>query len=136
MPYKRVIDCSEVHLFEDPANGTNHIAIKAPEDLDAIGTIVLRPATAEVIETPYVVTAGDRAILVDDDAAGGPVVIELPPAADNDGRELVVKKIGATGNVTVTPDGADTIDNEPEQIIIFQFDAMQLHCDGAGWFII
>ena len=135
MPYQRIIDCSEVHLFEDPANGTNHIAIKAPESLSETGCLRIRVGLPDVTASPYAVADGDRYINVDDDVVGGPVTVNLPPVADSAGRELSIKKLGTTGVVTVDPSGSETIDGELTMDIIFQHDAMQIFSDGTAWWI-
>ena len=140
MPYKRIIDLSdggETRYYQDPEEGDAYVAVRAPPDLNETGTVVLRSASSEITASPYAVEPADRTVLADDSA--GAITVELPAAIENENRELVVKKVGPSGGqrrVTVTGSGDETIDGEAEQVIIFQHDCMQLHCDGEEWFII
>lgn len=61
----------------------------------------------------------------------------LPAVADSAGRTIEVKKIDSSANaVTVDGNGAEEIDGETTQIIIAQYDAMLILCDGSDWHII
>jgi len=67
--------------------------------------------TVVVVALNYPVTSDNRVIFVDDDAAAGAVTLSLPPVGSvGDGFVLDIKKIGSTGNVTITANGAETID--------------------------
>lgn len=139
MPYTRILDISdggEVRFFEDPANGKNYTAVKGPADQGSNTTMVLRGASSAVNETTYTVVDGDRILLVDDDAAGGDVTVSLPAAADNNQRELAIKKIGSTGSVTIDANGTELVDGSATAVLAFQYDAVQLYCDGSDWWII
>jgi hypothetical protein len=139
MPYEKILDISdggEVRFFEDPANGKNYIAVRGPESQAGNGTLVLRNGSTALSETAYTVVDGDRIVLVDDDTAGGAVTVTLPPAATNARRELAVKKLGTTGTVTIAANGTELIDGDSTLVIVFQYDAPQLYCDGAGWWVI
>lgn len=92
--------------------------------------------TLTITTTSYTVLDKDRTILADDDAAGGAMTIILPAVAQNNHRELTIKKIGATAVVTVDGNGPETIDEVATQDILFQYDAMQLVCDGVQWWIV
>ena len=98
---------------------------------DAHGDMV----TIDDTDTPYTVLATDGTIRCD--CASGVVSVVLP-AATGSGRVLNVKKIDASANaVTVTPDGAETIDGETTQVIDGQYDNMQIQDAAAGaWDII
>lgn len=64
-----------------------------------------------VSTTPYNVGATDSLIVVS--TAGGNVVVNLPSAALNAGRELIIKKNTDDANtVTVIPNGSDAIDGQ------------------------
>lgn len=66
-------------------------------------------AVTIVTTTPYVVVDTDRNIYVD--ATIGNMVVSIPPATGS-GRMLHIKKIAHLTNiVTITPDGAEAIDN-------------------------
>jgi hypothetical protein len=91
--------------------------------------------TVTVTAGPYTVLSSDLTVLVDDDLSGA-ITVTLPAAVDNQHRELHIKKIGSTAAVTVDGNGTDTIDDSLTQVILFQYDAMHLVCDGLSWWII
>ena len=136
--YKRIIDFSdggEARFFEDPATGESYIAVKAPADPGAIGAVILRISIPTIVAVTYIVLDKDRVVLVDDDAAGGAVTVTLPPAV-GDLRELVIKKLGTTGSVTIDGDEAETIDGALTKVLSTQYDVLELASDGANWWII
>lgn len=69
------------------------------------------------------------------DASGGPITITLIAVAGNEGRTFIVKKIDASANtVTILPVGADTIDGDASEIILFQWTAVVISSNGvAAW---
>jgi hypothetical protein len=89
-----------------------------------------------VVATTHVVLESDEFLLIDDDTAGGAVAVTLPQAAAREGRPLTVKKLGSTGNVTLTPDGSETIDGAGSLVISIQYDAPRIISDGSNWWII
>ena len=93
-------------------------------------------SATSVITTPVTLTDSDKVVLVDDDTIGGAVTINLPAAADSTGNEYHIKKLGTTGSITVDASGSETIDGATTKIISIQYDAIHIHCDGTGWFII
>ena len=85
---------------------------------------------------PYTIVAADTLILAS--ASGGGVVVNLPSAAAFPGRILdVLKTDNTNNNVSVTPNGTDTIQgvnaalqlNTPQQSVTFQ-------SISTGWVII
>lgn len=100
----------------------------------ATRTDILAPPVRTITATTTP-TATDYALLAD--ATGGAVTVNLPPAAGNSGRVLIVKKIDASGNaVTLDGDGAETIDGAATQATSTQWNAFTVQCDGTGWFLI
>lgn len=95
-----------------------------------------RPITPVNSSTPYTVADGDSLLAVDDDAIGSAVVVNLPSASINEGRELQVKKMGSTGTITIDPSGSETIDDQETLIISIQYDTAQIISDGTQWLII
>ena len=139
MGYQRIIDFSdygEARFFERPSNGKNYVAIRGPEAQTENVVVVLRAAPTQLVTTPYTVADADRVILVDDDAVGGDVTVNLPPAADSNYRELAIKKIGNTGTLTIDGNNAETIDRLATIELTQPMDAVQLYCDGTEWWII
>jgi hypothetical protein len=89
-----------------------------------------------VIVTTTTHTAGDEDVIyVDDDAAGGPVNISLPSAADGK-RVYYIKKRGNTAPVTITGDGGDLVEGTPTIVLLTQNESVTLHSDFVGWSIL
>lgn len=75
-----------------------------------VNTVVVTDA-----DSPYAVTADDYYIGCT--GAGAGITIDLPAATD--GRMLVIKsEAGQTSNVTIVPDGTDTIENGASYTIV------------------
>lgn len=119
-------------FFRDHVLIVRHTASAVIALLDAT---VASAGFTVVTSTTYTVTATDRYLLVDDDAAGAAVTITLPTTTSTLGRRLTIKKIGTTAAVTVDGNGSETIDEELTVDILFQYDAMQIVSDGTEWWI-
>ncbi len=65
------------------------------------------------------------------DASGGDFSVTLPPP-DN-GSQVVVKNFGASGVVTVLPNGGETIDGGASFVLPQNFDAQWFEGDGSNW---
>ena len=100
-----------------------------------INTLLSRDPTS-VTTSPVTLTDADQIVLIDDDAVGGAVTVNLPAAADSTANIYHIKKLGTTGNVTVDGSGSETIDGETTQVISIQWDSMKVYCNGTAWFII
>lgn len=91
-------------------------------------------STTTVDTTTYTVLSTDRVVLVDDDTAGGDVTINLPSAATlGDGWAVTIKKTGTTGNITIDPDGSETIDGSATTTIEQTNQSMSIISDGTVW---
>lgn len=74
--------------------------------------------------------------LVIGDASAGPFTVTLPPALLYVSREVVVKKIDATGNViTVMALGGDTIDGAANYLLNVQWQLVRLQSNSNGWYV-
>ena len=68
--------------------------------------------------------------------AGSPIVITLPPAATVRHQTYTIKKVDAGADVvTVTPNGAETIDGGPSVILAAQWESVRIISNGTAWFI-
>lgn len=114
--------------LQTPNGGPQNVRLNL-EEIKEDDLVVTVTATTYTIE-------GKKYILVDDDTAGGAVTITLPPAIDSTDREIIVKKLGTTGNVTVDGNGSETIDGVTTNVITTQYAAIHIVSDGAGWFTI
>lgn len=139
MSYRRIIDFSdggEARFFESEANGSDYTSIRGPKNLSETSCLTIRVGIPEITATPYEVADGDRYLMVDDDAIGGPVTINLPPAAQSVTRELSVKKLGTTGEITIDGFGSEPIDDDLTKVLSLQHDCLSMMCDGSNWWII
>ncbi len=65
------------------------------------------------------------------------VTISLPAAADVSGHIYFIKKTDSSGNdVTVDPNGSETIDGETTYVLEDQYDSIVIQSDGSNWHII
>ena len=91
-------------------------------------------STTPVITTPYSALATDDALMVDDDAAGGDVTINLLPAAlAGDGLELTIKKLGTTGDVIIDASASETIDGDLIATLKSQNESISIKSNGVAW---
>lgn len=64
-------------------------------------------------------------------------VANLPTAADNVGRELKISKTDSgTGYVTITAEGAETINGVTSIVVELQFCGLHIKCTGSGWIVL
>lgn len=61
--------------------------------------------------------------------------VTLPTAADNAGRVVTVKKADSgSGSCTVDGEGSETINGATTVVLLYQYEAITLFCDGTGWY--
>jgi len=78
----------------------------------------------------YTATAGDSMIFCN--ATSGAFTITLPVGVM--GKVYTIKKIDTSGNkITLSPDGAETIDGEVSQALNLPFHAVSIISDGSNW---
>ena len=91
--------------------------------------------TISSTSTGYTVTTTDTVILID--ASVGNVTVDLPAAAANLDRVLIVKKTDSSSNiVTIDGNSTETIDTSTSIDITSQYEAVTIVCDGSNWHII
>lgn len=83
-----------------------------------------------VTTTPFTVTTEDM-LLVDDDTAGA-TTINLP--GPSIGFNINIKKLGSTGNVTVS--SSSLIDGSATFVMTTQYQNLTLVADGTNWNIV
>jgi len=87
-------------------------------------------------DSPYTITDSDGYSTVLADSGSGAITVNLPTAADNEGREILVKKTDSTNNkVTIDGEGAETIDGLTTFDLVLQYDYVRVVSDGTEWHI-
>lgn len=105
------------------------------KDKSAAGSAPTLGGTRGVTSGPVTVFDNDTSLFVD--ATAGAITVNLPKAAESNGRILNIKKIDASGNaVTIDGDGAETIDGAATAVIALQWVCITVQSDGTQWFII
>jgi len=97
--------------------------------LDPLVATALQSGATAVTSTPYVVAAGITAIFCD----AGSVAITLPAIATFGERPLRVIKRAAAGNITITPDGAETILGAATLVLTLAYESVLLWPQGTDW---
>jgi hypothetical protein len=132
LPFQQWLDIS----FKQIEQSTDQITLAlaaAGIALDQSGqalTVAIREVTESgaVLSNDYIVLA---------DATAADIVLDLPPAADNTGALVTVKKTDASANtVTVDADDAETIDGATTKVLTTQYETIRLVCDGVEWWVI
>lgn len=85
--------------------------------------------------SPYTLTRTQSALLCD--TTNGAITVNLPAASDLVQMRFVIRKIAGppTNVITITPNGADTINGSSTLTINFTGSAASIFSDGAsGWF--
>lgn len=91
--------------------------------------------TTTVTSTPYIPLVTDSFILVNKSSA---VTIDLPTAASRDGYPLAIKDISGlanTNSITLTPNGAETIEGLTTLVINVSFGGYSLYPVASGWIL-
>ena len=71
------------------------------------------------------------------DPTGGGFTVNLPTAAGNDGRQIIVKNNSAgTNAITIEPDGSETIDGASNTTITTARGTVRITSDGTNLIII
>lgn len=84
-----------------------------------------------------VVTGDDDVVDADDVVfvnSSDPVDLTLPDPAANAGRAYVIKRVG-TGDLTVLPNDAETIDGALSYVVENRYSAVSLLSDGTDWLV-
>ena len=94
------------------------------------------PATPIVISTSTYIAGNEaRILLADTDQVPGDITITMPEASRTN---LVyhIKKLGNSGNVIVTGDGTQTIDDGLIATLVTEDESIMIVSDAAKWYVI
>lgn len=78
-------------------------------------------------------TAADTDFLISGDATGGAFSINLPTAVGRSGKVFVIYRISASNNVTVDPNGSESINGALTKVLASQYASISLMSDGVNW---
>jgi len=90
-------------------------------------------ATTSVVATTYTTLAADKYILANN--AAGVAVTLLAAATAGDGFELTIKRVGATGAITIDGNASETIDGGLTATLTSQYESITIVSDGSNWHI-
>jgi hypothetical protein len=101
-------------------------------------TNVTTATTNTFINPVPVIQTGNFSAAVDTDmyecdATGGAIAATLPAAASCPGREYTFIRISASNNVTVTGNGAETIDGANTYVLSAQWQTVRIRSNGTSW---
>lgn len=104
-------------------------------DLSQAAGFTKRKISSITSNTTLTSTDGLEIILAD--ATSGAITVTLPAASSSSGRTLTIKKTDSSTNlITVDGNASETIDGDLTKKIGFQYDFMQISCDGSNWHIV
>lgn len=84
-------------------------------------------------DSPYAASVGE---MVYADTTAGPITVALPPAAQFGGDSVtVLRTSGGVNNVTLDPDGAETINGAASDTLAAQYASITAISDGTELFI-
>lgn len=132
-------EVSEVNDLTPYLNGGNRITVT--DDGDGTVTIAAQNlsalSTIDDTDSPFTALHTNERNYIIADATNGAITVNLPPAADWTGLEIIVKKLdSAANNVTVSPDGTETIDGAGSYDLVNQWDTVTLYSDGSQVLVI
>lgn len=81
--------------------------------------------------TTYTATLSDY--IIDIDASGGAVEIDLPTAVGNSGKIYKIKAVDITSAATIDPNGAETIDGLSLYTFSKQYETLEIVSNGTNW---
>ena len=102
-----------------------------------LGGYIFNITWQTVATTPYAVTGHRIGLLVS--SSVGAITINLPSAAAYNGETIYIKDndgSASTNNITVVPDGAQTIDGDASLTIDGDYSGVQIKSDGTDWKIV
>ena len=128
--FKRVRNVPPLPTVRDISDAINNLIKYAIQET---GSLKLGVKTLTSTDTPYTVGPDDQFLRVN--TASAHITINLPAKANEDGRELTIKKV-STDDFTVIIDGnsTDTIDGAATRTIYQPYGGLTIRCDAStGW---
>lgn len=115
------------------ANNTIQLGNASVTDVKTSGTLSANGYTTAFSSksSAYTLTAVDDIVSVT-----GTTTITLPTAVGIAGRKYTIKNIDAATTITVSANGAETIDGAPTKPLVVQYQYLTILSDGANWLIV
>lgn len=110
--------------FNAPITYSPYARVVQPEDWNAAWAIA--NGTSAVASATTLNNAFYRVLV------SGATEVSLPTAVGISGKEYNVIRVG-TDNVTITPDGAETISGDANFVLTSQWDSVSMVSDGSDW---
>ena len=83
-------------------------------------------------DTPYTSLATDQ--VIEADCGSGALEIDLISAANYEGKQLIIKLVDATNNLTIDPNGSETIDGVSTSLVMsVDYENLVIYSDGSNW---
>ncbi len=119
--------------FRIHSSGNVGVATSSPtSSFQVTGSVAMSTVTKTA---NYTATASDHTIICNN--TGAAITISLPTASGCSGRIYCIKKIsGALLNVTIDPNGAETIDGSATRILTLQYEGVMIQSDGSNWVVL
>lgn len=118
----------------ETAAGINQTNVQKAIEQLATSPPAINPTPVTVANSPFAVNSNHS--LLEVDTSGGPVTITLQPGAVRNGRTLAIKDItgnGATNNITLQPNGGETVDQLAPFLIRTDFGGVVLNPRAGGY---
>lgn len=115
-------------LRTEIAGGVTQTNVQKALEQIASQPAAIASTSVTVANSPYVPLATDTTLYVD--TTGGAVIINLRPAAERIGVPLTIKDVGgaaSTNNITINPNGAETIETLLAYLIATDFGGVVLN---------
>lgn len=92
-----------------------------------------RPAAKTFVTktSAYTITLNDNVVFCD--GSSGAFTVSLPTAASASGYEFNVVRTGATGTITIDPNGTETISGDTTLDLTSQWDSVVFMSNGTNW---
>lgn len=89
---------------------------------------------------PYSTKSASYSMVSSDDviftnSTSGSVVITLPTASGQGGKEIMIKRSSGSNLVTIQADGSETVDGSSSYIMNHQYESISLISNDSNWFI-
>lgn len=86
-----------------------------------------------ICQTSSVIALTNKLVLAN--ATSGALTLTLPAAATATGKSYKIKKTDNVNPVIIDGNGSETIDGGETFTINYQYQSIELACDGASWYV-